>query len=120
MKRFFSWICIFTLFFSSITVYAIDDSSNIIIEEDNLDENQENINEEIENNLNESSNDIDNDSSDEIIDDKLDINTYSNNQWNFNYSGNIESFIAPETGKYFIEAYGASGGNNKDIVGSNG
>ena len=120
MKRFFSWICIFTLFFSSINVYAIDDSSNIIIEEDNLEENQENINEEIENNLNESSNDIDNDSSDEIIDDKLDINTYSNNQWNFNYSGNIESFIAPETGKYFIEAYGASGGNNKDIVGSNG
>lgn len=31
-------------------------------------------------------------------------------EWNYNYTGKVEEFTAPASGKYFIEAYGASGG----------
>lgn len=33
--------------------------------------------------------------------------------WNYSYTGTVEKFTAPVSGKYFIEAYGASGGGVK-------
>lgn len=34
------------------------------------------------------------------------------NSWQFNYNGSTQSFTAPKTGRYYIECFGASGGNN--------
>lgn len=38
----------------------------------------------------------------------------ADNTWSFSYTGGIQSFTAPETGTYTIDAYGASGGGCSD------
>lgn len=38
------------------------------------------------------------------------IETKAASSWDFNYTGSIQSFKAPYTGRYYLECYGASGG----------
>lgn len=40
--------------------------------------------------------------------------------WNFSYVGKVEEFTAPYTGKYYIEMYGAAGGNANAMKGGTG
>ncbi len=40
--------------------------------------------------------------------------------WRFSYTEGVEEFVAPYTGKYYIEAYGASGGNASTVKGGTG
>ena len=38
--------------------------------------------------------------------------------WDFNYTGNIQTFVAPKEGLYILEAWGAQGGNGHVDAGS--
>lgn len=38
------------------------------------------------------------------------LNNYSLKSYDFSYTGNVQEFVAPETGTYVIELWGASGG----------
>lgn len=50
----------------------------------------------------------------------ININTYisyaDQTVWEFNYNGGIQSFVAPSTAMYKIEAYGASGGVSSNLT----
>lgn len=51
------------------------------------------------------------------------INVYAvenNTEYTYTYSGDIQEFTAPSTGKYYIELYGASGGGAKEENGGLG
>lgn len=38
--------------------------------------------------------------------------TPTNESWGFNYTGSVQEFTAPKTGRYFLETYGAQGGGS--------
>lgn len=48
------------------------------------------------------------------------LTTDGKETWNFSYVGKVEEFIAPYTGKYYIEMYGAAGGNADALKGGTG
>ena len=37
---------------------------------------------------------------------------YSNTSWNFDYTGDVQEFVAPYSGKYKLEVWGAQGGDS--------
>lgn len=41
-------------------------------------------------------------------------------QWNYSYTGDVQTFTAPSTGEYYIEMYGASGGGATPVFGGTG
>lgn len=41
-------------------------------------------------------------------------------QWNYSYTGDVQTFTAPSTGEYYIEMYGASGGGANPVFGGTG
>lgn len=110
LKRGLIGILSLTLILSNISVYAIDDTSNII-EEDNLEENILLQNDEY--------NDSDsfyNDNSilNENIENQnslilLSASTQENVDITFNYNGGVQSWTAPYSGFFFLEVYGAEG-----------
>lgn len=46
--------------------------------------------------------------------DNSETQVYSDTSWNFDYTGDVQEFVAPYTGKYFLQVYGGSGGGGRE------
>ena len=109
LKKGLMGILSLTLILSNTSVYAIDDTSDIIIEEDNLEENTLLQNDEYND-------------SDSFYNDNSILNENQNSLFllsasnqedvdiTFNYNGGVQSWTAPYSGFFFLEVYGAEGG----------
>ena len=98
LKKVFIFVLSLTLILSSLNVYALDDTSNIIIEEDNINDEEE------ENNNITTSENIDNEKNSSMEEANNNVNSidlYSNNEGISTHSiGNFDITLTPNTNGY--------------------